>query len=324
MKITKGKSCMATKVVIYGPEGIGKTTLASKFPDPLFIDTEGSTARMDVARLDRPTTWAELIRLVKEVRTEPDCCKTLVIDTADWAERLCISEVCIEKRVNGIEDIGYGKGYTYAKEKFAKLLEDLSGLVSTGINVVVTAHAMMRKFEQPDEMGAYDRWELKLSKQCAPMLKEWADMVLFCNYKTTVVKTETGARKAKGAKRVIYTTHNACWDAKNRDGLPDELPMEYEAIRSAIEFSPTSTETTDSNPSGVDLDIDPELRALMVRDGISEEDIVNLAVSKGWIHDGLAPVSQYPAKVIKAFVKSWEKVPAMVKEINDSEAVPFN
>ena len=249
MKIIRGKTSKATKVVIYGPEGIGKSTLASQFPEPLFIDTEGSTARMDVARLERPATWAELERQIKAVKAEPDCCKTLVIDTADWAERLCIAEVCSEKRVGGIEDIGYGKGYTYAKEKFSRALTLLSDLAASGINVVVTAHAMMRKFEQPDEMGAYDRWELKLSKQCAPMLKEWADMVLFCNYKTTVVKTETGARKAKGGQRIMYTTHNACWDAKNRDGLPDELPMEYASIKKAIEFEPEETQTTESNPS---------------------------------------------------------------------------
>lgn len=312
MRITKGRSCISTKVVIYGPEGIGKTTLASKFPDPLFIDTEGSTTRMDVARLDRPVSWAELMRLVKEVWAEPDCCKTLVIDTADWAEKLCIEGVCLQRRVSGIEDFGYGKGYTYMKEEFGKLLGLLTEISDGGRNIVVTAHAQMRKFEQPDEQGAYDRWELKLSKQCAPMLKEWADMVLFCNYKTQVVKTETGVRKAKGGQRVMYTSHNPCWDAKNRDGLPDELSMDYESIRPAIEFTPTEVQTADSNPSGISIEIDPELRSLMIRDGISEEDLVNIAISKKWINDGTLPVEKYPSKVIRAFINGWAKVPAMV------------
>ena len=43
MEITRGKVQKAKKVVIYGPEGIGKSTFASRFPDPVFIDTEGST-----------------------------------------------------------------------------------------------------------------------------------------------------------------------------------------------------------------------------------------------------------------------------------------
>ena len=37
--------------------------------------------------------------------------------------------------------------------------------MDAGINVVLTAHAQIRKFEQPDEMGAYDRYELKLGKR---------------------------------------------------------------------------------------------------------------------------------------------------------------
>ncbi len=65
----------------------------------------------------------------------------------------------------GIEDFGYGNGYVYAKEEFGRFLNRLSGVVDAGINVVLTAHAQIRKFEQPDEMGAYDRYELKLGKR---------------------------------------------------------------------------------------------------------------------------------------------------------------
>lgn len=82
------------------------------------------------------------------------------------------------------------------------------------MNVIITAHAKMRKFEQPDEMGAYDRWEMKLTRQVAPLLKEWSDMLLFCNYKTFVVTPDEGKNKVQGGKRVIYTSHHPCWDAK--------------------------------------------------------------------------------------------------------------
>lgn len=246
MEIIRGKIQKATKTVIYGPEGIGKSTLASKFPDPVFIDTEGSTGRMDVARFPAPTSWAMLLQEVQEVIKDPSICKTLIIDTADWAEKLCIEAICAERNVKGIEDFGYGKGYVYVKESFGKLLNMLSDVIEKGINVVLTAHALMRKFEQPDEMGAYDRWELKLSKQCSPLIKEWADMVLFCNYKTFVVNVDNkgvqkGTNKAQGGKRVMYTSHHPCWDAKNRDNLPDELSMEYEAIKEVIEHNVSVT-----------------------------------------------------------------------------------
>jgi hypothetical protein len=94
---------------------------------------------------------------------------------------------------------------------------------------------MMRKFEQPDEMGAYDRWEMKLTKKTAPMLKEWADMVLFCNYKTEVITDQnTKSKKATGGRRVMYATHHPCWDAKNRFGPPDVLPLIYQSISNII------------------------------------------------------------------------------------------
>jgi GTPase SAR1 family protein len=239
--ITRGIIPTAKKVVIYGPEGIGKSTFASRFPDPVFIDTEGSTKHMDVARFPAPTSWEMLLAEVGEVYAHPDICRTLVIDTADWAEMLCIRHVCDRDHKQGVEDFGYGKGYVYVKEEFAKLLDLLSRVVGAGVNVVLTAHAMMRKFEQPDAAGAYDRWELKLSKQVAPLVKEWPDMLLFANYKTIVsdVQKMTGKGKVQGGRRVMYASHHPCWDAKNRYGLPDMMDFDFSAISAIIE-APTA------------------------------------------------------------------------------------
>ena len=228
--ITKGKVESAKKVVIYGPEGIGKSTLASKFPDPVFVDTEGSTKELDVARYPVPLSWNDIITAVEDCAAEAPC-KTLVIDTADWAEQFCIKAVCQKNGVGGIEDFGYGKGYVYLAEEFSKLLKACDKCIESGINVVFTAHAMMRKFEQPDEMGAYDRWEMKLTKKDAPTLKEWADMVLFCNYKTDVITDQnTKSKKATGGRRVMYASHHPCWDAKNRYSLPDQMEMSFDGI----------------------------------------------------------------------------------------------
>ena len=235
MQISRGVIVGAQKIVIYGPEGIGKSSFAAKFPNAVFIDTEGSTKHMDVARLPKPTSWTMLMEEVKYVKQNPHICDTLVIDTADWAEQLCKNEVCAKAQKKGIEDFGYGKGYVYVAEEFGRLLNLLEDLIELGINIVLVAHAQMRKFEQPDELGAYDRWEMKMEKKVAPLVKEWADMLLFANYKTYVVNVDgqgadKGVNKARGGKRVIYTTHHPCWDAKNRHDLLPEIPLDYDEI----------------------------------------------------------------------------------------------
>ncbi|HEM3705066.1 TPA: AAA family ATPase [Streptococcus suis] len=254
MQITRGKRARAQRVVIYGPEGIGKSSFAAQFPEPLFIDTEGSTDNMDVARLDKPTSWTMLRNEIAWVKANPTCCKTLVIDTIDWAESLIVADVCAQHGKKGIEDFGYGNGYTYAREEMGRFLNLLQELIELGINVVLTAHAQMRKFEQPDEMGAYDRWELKLGKktssQTAPVVKEWADMVLFANYKTIVVNSDGNKKKAQGGQRVLYTQHHPAWDAKNRHGLPEELPLDYAGIAHIFAQQPTQTSApAQSEPS---------------------------------------------------------------------------
>lgn len=238
-EIKSGAQSKAKKTVIYGPEGIGKSSLAAQFPNTLFIDTEDSTTDMDVRRLDKPSSWAQLIQMLDWVMQSRPC-STIVIDTADWAQSLAEKAVCDEKGVTSIEDIGYGKGYVYMRDKFGNMLDKLSDIKESGINVVLTAHSQIKKFEDPAEMGAYDRYELKLAEKAnasiAGVVKEWADMVLFCNYQVISVKAnDMGSKyKAQGGRRVMHTTHHPAWDAKNRYGLPEELPLDYSAIAHVI------------------------------------------------------------------------------------------
>ncbi|MCK9327924.1 MAG: ATP-binding protein [Bacteroidales bacterium] len=246
MELVKGPIQRAQKICLYGVEGIGKSYFASKFPNPIFIDTEDGTSHMDVIRTPKPSSWTMLMSQVEYFRSHPSKLDTLVIDTLDWAEQLCVEHICSKNKKDGLESFGYGKGYVYLAEEFGRLLNALTDLIELGINIVLVAHAQMRKFEQPDELGAYDRWEMKLQKKTAPMVKEWADMVLFANYKTYVVNvdgqgTEKGKNKGQGGKRVMYTYHHPCWDAKNRHGLKPELNMDYSEIAHCIrEITSTS------------------------------------------------------------------------------------
>ncbi|MCB6942348.1 MULTISPECIES: ATP-binding protein [Eggerthella] len=248
LNITRGAVPKAQKVIVYGPEGVGKTSFAAKFPDPLFIDTEGSTEHYDVARTETPRSWPMLLDQVREVKeTRP--CATLVIDTADWAEQLAIRHVCDEKSWKSIEDPGYGKGYTFVVEEFGKLLNLLSDVAEAGVNVVLTAHAAVRKFDQPDEAASYNRWALALIDAAkmsnAAKAKEWADAVLFANYETIVeVVGEGKGSKGKargGQKRVLHAQHHACWDAKNRWDLPPQVPLDFAQIAAFVPAAPAAS-----------------------------------------------------------------------------------
>lgn len=248
MNITKGKVAKAQRVIIYGTEGIGKSTFAAQFPDPLFIDTEGSTSNMDVARLDKPTSYSFMLQQVDFIKKQKPC-KTLVIDTIDWAESIVITHICNAENKNSIEDFGYGSGFIKLEEEVGRFLNKLQEVVDVGINVVLTAHAQIKKFEQPDEMGAYDRYELKLGKKTtaktSSLVKEWGDMVLFMNYKTFSVATDDKGRKhkAQGGIRTMYATHHPAWDAKNRHDLPDEMPMDYGQIAHIFNTEPVQPVT---------------------------------------------------------------------------------
>ena len=147
MNISRGPVRTAIRVGIYGTEGVGKTTFASQFPGAVFIDTEGSTSHMDVARFDRAESLAEIQDQLAYVLGHPDQIGTVVIDTVDWMEKLIFKAVCDEKKIQNIEDIGYGKGYVYAKQKMQQILELLDAIVARGVHVVMVCHSMIRKFE---------------------------------------------------------------------------------------------------------------------------------------------------------------------------------
>ena len=245
LQILTGRIARPQKAVIFGPEGIGKSTLAAQFPAPVFLDTEGGTHHLDVARLPAPKSWDDVTKAVTALATEPHEFKTLVLDTVDWLEKLLIEHVCKQANKASIEDFGYGKGYVVLAEEFTKFLASLEPLLRRGMHVLLLAHTRIVKFEQPDAAGAYDRYELKLSKQVGPLVKEWCDVLLFGNYFTKVAENDQGRKRGVGGReRKLYTTHTAAWDAKNRHGFEEMLNFEFASIASAFGGNPNATPTS--------------------------------------------------------------------------------
>ncbi len=333
LNITAGRVMRPQKLVLYGVEGIGKTSLAAQTPEPLFIDTEGGTAHLDVRRLQKPASWEELIALIKEVAATPDLCRTLVIDTADWAEQMAIDHICQKYKQPGLESFGYGKGYTFLAEEFSRMLAACDEVILSGKNMVITAHARQRRVELPDEAGGFDVWGLKLSKQCAPLLKEWPDALLFINYKTYVVATDSNTHKAQGGKRVIYTSHSPVWDAKNRHGLQEELDLNYASIAPIfgdVKSAPKATPTPQAQASAPAAQqplptVSPEtlqtLKEWMGKAGIEAQEIQTLVAQKGHFPPE-TPIDQYPEKFVRGWLMhNWSQVVATIEA--NPEHVPF-
>jgi len=213
-------------------ESVGKTTLAAKMPQPLFLDIEDGCHHLDVAS-QTIKSWTELLEVVKELASGSYGYKTVVLDSIDWAERLNHTNLCEQKKIKSLKDIPYGDGFVMAAERMARFLNDLDRLVDAGIHVVLIGHAQVKRREPPDQVQAFDRYELKLTKQASPLVKEWVDHLLFLNFKTRIVESESGKAKGRGGKeRVLFTTHAAAYDAKTRSELADELPLEWASIES--------------------------------------------------------------------------------------------
>ena len=350
--ITSGPTATAQKVVLYGVEGIGKSTFASQFPNPVFIDTEGSTSNMNVQRLDNPNSWQMLLDEVNYVK-QSRICSTLIIDSADWAERICKEHLAVlGKWTDSNND--YGAKYIALEKEFGLLINKLSDLVELGINVVLTAHAKLKKKEEPDQMGAFDRYQLKMEDKTGAIVKEWADMVLFANYEMTVLTDEkTKSKKATGGHRVMYATHYPGWDAKNRHGLPDKLPFEFGTIAhifnethtpvqepepqeapvvetqpEQVELSPTpgawtpgGGEVADTSanqnhfsrdPIVLDPGIDPQLAQLMTANGVTEDEVKAVVVEKGFMPAEVA-VKDYPSDLVQGgLVAQWANIFAQI------------
>lgn len=239
MNITKGKQTRPQRLVIYGQEGVGKTTLSSKLPSPLVLDTEGGSGQLDVDRvavnsLDDLRAALRDILAEKKAGTLPY--RTVVLDTVDRVWNMAADAVCAEKGYKSIEDAGYGKGLKMATEKFCAVVTSLDKLVAAGLHVVCVCHSKVETLSLPDKED-FSVYQLKVSapgkqaEESAAFLKQWADAVIFCQF-NTLVSSESG--KAVAQKRVMRTAHGACWEAKNRYGLPETLDMDAQGMDALV------------------------------------------------------------------------------------------
>ena len=236
--ITTGRENRPPRLIIYGSEGVGKSTWGAKTPNPIFIQTEDGLARITTSKFPLCTDLDEVIAQLEAVRDEEHSFQTLVVDSLDWLERLIWDRVCQEFGVRNIEkaDGGYGKGYSHALTHWRKVIALLSEIRDRrNMAIVLIAHSKVERFEDP-ENAAYDRYSPRLHKHASALLCEWADAVLFA---TRRIRVDKEAGKAApigkdGGERIIRAVGSPACVAKNRYGMPEELPLSWDAVVNAI------------------------------------------------------------------------------------------
>lgn len=248
-QVTKGKVKKPILAIIYGPDGVGKSTFGANAPNAIFLGTEDGTANLDVARFPKPKDFNDVITAVKELITEQHNYKTLVIDSLDWLETMVHSDICSRdgsKTINQAQG-GYGNGIEVALSSWRQLRDLLTELrEKRQMNIILIAHSQVKDFHDPMQNMAYSQFLLKLNDKTAAMWREYVDAVLFARFEVTAVK-EKSDRKAKtfgDGSRVIYTEERPGFKAKNRLDLPFQLPLSWQAfIEAAEKGEPDSPES---------------------------------------------------------------------------------
>jgi len=236
MRIVRGKQLKPRRVLLYGQEGVGKSTWAAGAPAPYFIDCEGGVGDLDVVSSGRLNSWEEIRQVWSDLMNEPHDFKSVVIDTVDWMEHLIHAEVCSKSKVDSIEKAagGYGKGYVEAASTLQRFLSRLEELMAKRqMNIVILGHCSPVKVNNP-ESEQYDQWAPDVHKAAASILREWCDEVLFASFRTFVRTADNSGKPNQKRylgigddERYIRTTRSAAVQAKNRLNLPAELPMKW-------------------------------------------------------------------------------------------------
>lgn len=219
--------------MLYGVQGVGKSTWGASAPSPVFVPTEEGLNDIDCDKFPVAKTYGECVGRLQSLGESDHAFETVVVDSLDWLEQLIWQKVCDEKGVSSIEDIGYGKGYVAAVDYWKKVIACLDWLREhKSMAVLLIAHARVERYDNPETDG-YDRYTPQLHKRAAAVIQEWCDEVLFATYKVYTKTEEAGAKKITkglgGDERIVRCTEKPFAVAKNRLGMPDEIPMSFDA-----------------------------------------------------------------------------------------------
>jgi len=223
--------------LIYGVDGVGKTSLAAEWPDPIYLHTQGEEPPSNI-ELATPSaedgedtaiqSYDEMIELMTQLVVGDHDRKTVIIDSVDGFESLVWAKTCERNGFASIEAPGYGKGYIETDQEWQFFIDGVVALKQRGIAVVMLAHPEVIRFDSPIT-DPYSRYTIKLHKRANAMLREKSDIVLFMNYRTTIKEKEVARQKTVahgegGGDRQMHTEERPGFLAKSRYQMPPTIP----------------------------------------------------------------------------------------------------
>lgn len=247
-QVQRGRMAKPPRILVYGTEGIGKSTFGSQAPKPIFVQTEDGLDELDCDKFPLATNYDDVLTALTELKTQPHDYESIVIDSLDWLERLIWDKLCAQNGVNSIEKVdgGYARGYTHALTYWREIIDQLNVLRSgRGMVVVMIAHSKVERFEDP-ESSPYDRYSPRLNKHAAALVSEWSDAVLFATRKIRTQSEDAGFNRKRtiahaigkdGGERILRCVGGPTCVAKNRYGITDELPLSWGAFVAALSGS---------------------------------------------------------------------------------------
>lgn len=236
------------RIMIYGPQKIGKSTFAALAPDPIFLPTEdGQDAlrgpdgqAIKVPSFPLARSYADVVDYVGMLYSSPHDRKTLALDSVDWLENLIWRRVAEDNKVASIEDIGYGKGYVFALSYWRQILDGLNALRDQrGMAIVLIAHAEIKRFEAPDKTASYDRYVPKLHKAAAAVIQEAVDVIGFANWQVHIAEEKAGfnhtVKRGTGTgQRMLHLEERPAFIAGSRYKLPPSIALSWTDFAAAF------------------------------------------------------------------------------------------